>query len=207
MAYDKELKEKILREVSEGQSVKDISQKYNISKSTIYNWKKIIKGARTLENRKFTGVKLIETQNSKKIKQLIREKDYKEAKRIGERFPDSEIIQSQMITIAIRENNLKEAKKAGERFPDYEAIQSQMIKRDTKQNNLKETKEGLILNKNIFKSILNQINSNPNDPTLFEKIKEMEDEWQKILLYFALCEKSKNKPLAEKFMKDLQKKS
>jgi hypothetical protein len=62
------------------------------------------------------------------IKIAIRENDYEIAKRIGKRFPDYYVIQSQMVRVAIHEQNYETAKKIGKRFSTIGTIQSQILK-------------------------------------------------------------------------------
>ncbi|MBQ3145763.1 MAG: helix-turn-helix domain-containing protein, partial [Clostridia bacterium] len=136
MAYSEEIKGKVLSEVKAGKRITEIGKKYEISPSTIYGWKRIITGTKK-EDKKFTKLVEEEKEVSMKIRTLITLRKFEEAKKIGEKFPDNEPIQSQMVTIYMKEGRIKEAKKIGEKFPDYEPIQSQMVTIYMKEGRIK----------------------------------------------------------------------
>ena len=56
--------------------------------------------------------KMTSKEQSKKIKTLIKRRQFQEAKEIGEKFIDNAPIQSQMVTIAIREGDKEETKES-----------------------------------------------------------------------------------------------
>lgn len=43
MKHTKELKEKLVQEYCEGVAIKDLIRKYNVSRSTVYEWAKMYK--------------------------------------------------------------------------------------------------------------------------------------------------------------------
>ena len=145
MAYSEEIKQKILKRIENGDKIKNISEETGISIPTLYKWrnkanlskenkekdetnkstkkeiekeKKIVGFKQSNEDTKEKTFIMQAIEQSKIIKRLIKEKRFKEAKRIGERFLNDAPIQSQMITIAIQEGDLKRAKEIGKYLKD-----------------------------------------------------------------------------------------
>ena len=168
MAYSIEIKNEVIKKISEGEKIKEISDRMGISVPTIYKWRK----ENQLDNKNMDDVDLTEQkETSKEIKRLIKlrkfndalkytdkypdnpviqsqkvniyikKRKYKEAKEIGEKFIDNASIQSQMATIAIKEGDYEKAKKIGKRFEDYGPIQSQMVTIAIKERDYKKAKE------------------------------------------------------------------
>ena len=168
MAYSEEVKQKILKRIENGDKIKNISEETGISITTLYNWrkktnlskenqekdetnkstkkeiekeKKIVGFKQSNENTKEKQFIMQAIEQSKIIKRLIKEKRFKEAKRIGERFPNNAPIQSQMITIAIQEGDVNRAKEIGKKFEKDAPIQSQMVTIAIQEGDLKRAKE------------------------------------------------------------------
>ena len=168
MAYSIEIKNEVIKKISEGEKIKEISDRMGISVPTIYKWRK----ENQLDNKNMDDVDLAEQkETSKEIKRLIKlrkfndalkytdkypdnhviqsqkvniyikKRKYREAKEIGEKFRDNAPIQSQMATIAIKQGDYEKAKEIGKKFENYAPIQSQMVTIATKQGDYEKAKE------------------------------------------------------------------
>ena len=168
MAYSIEIKNEVIKKISEGEKIKEISDRMGISVPTIYKWRK----ENQLDNKNMDDVDLAEQkETSKEIKRLIKlrkfddalkytdkypdnpviqsqkvniyikKRKYREAREIGKKFENNASIQSQMATIAIKQGDYEKAKKIGEKFRDYAPIQSQMITIEIEEENFEKAKE------------------------------------------------------------------
>lgn len=82
--YDGQIKLNVLDMLSKKSSVKEVSEYYNISPSTIYSWKK---------DEKFI---------SKFIKEKIKNQKFREALVLADQYPDNNVIVSQLITCYLK---------------------------------------------------------------------------------------------------------
>ncbi len=105
--YDQEVRNSILNLLKE-KSIKEVSERFNISCSTLYRWQKI-------------------KSDSKLIRSLISEERYDEAFVIIKNYPNNEIIQSQLMTIYIKQEAYDEAMAIAKKFPNASSIQSQLM--------------------------------------------------------------------------------
>ena len=143
--WKKEVEEKTVEKIEErylkSQSNKPIQDAIDTSKEI----KKLIGLKRFNEAMRLTE-KYLENPviQSQRVKILIINRKYQEAKRIGRReeFINDAPIQSQMITIVIKEGDLEEAKRIGRReeFINNMPTQSQMITLAIKEGDLEEAK-------------------------------------------------------------------
>lgn len=117
MAYSNEIRKKVFVRLAKNIDINEIANEFNISKSTIYLWKK-----ENLEEIEIIKVSL-------KIIELIKSKKYLEALELAseETFKDDFTIQSQRITCLIELGRLNEALELAseERFKDYKPIVKQ----------------------------------------------------------------------------------
>ena len=168
MAYSIEIKNEVIKKISEGEKIKEISDRMGISVPTIYKWRK----ENQLDNKNMDDVDLAEQkETSKEIKRLIKlrkfddalkytdkypdnpviqsqkvniyikKRKYREAREIGKKFENNASIQSQMATIAIKQGDYEKAREIGENFRDYTPIQSQMITIEIEEENFEKAKE------------------------------------------------------------------
>ena len=203
MAYSIEIKNEVIKKISEGEKIKEISDRMGISVPTIYKWRK----ENQLDNKNMDDVDLAEQkETSKEIKRLIKlrkfndalkytdkypdnhviqsqkvniyikKRKYREAKEIGEKFRDNAPIQSQMATIAIKQGDYEKAKEIGEKFRDHAQIQSQMVTIAIQEGDYEKAKE-------IGKKFL-------NDEVIQLQIEKIE---KKLKKYNALCKENKEK--------------
>ena len=203
MAYSIEIKNEVIKKISEGEKIKEISDRMGISVPTIYKWR----NENQLDNKNMDDVDLAEKkETSKEIKRLIKlrkfddalkytdkypdnhviqsqkvniyikKRKYREAKKIGEKFRDNAPIQSQMATIAIKQGDYEKAKKIGEKFRDNAPIQSQMVTIAIQEGDYEKAKE-------IGKKFL-------NDEVIQLQIEKIE---KKLKEYNALCKENKEK--------------
>ena len=203
MAYSIEIKNEVIKKISEGEKIKEISDRMGISVPTIYKWRK----ENQLDNKNMDDVDLAEQkETSKEIKRLIKlrkfndalkytdkypdnhviqsqkvniyikKRKYREAKEIGEKFRDNAPIQSQMATIAIKQGDYEKAKEIGEKFRDHAQIQSQMVTIAIQEGDYEKAKE-------IGKKFL-------NDEVIQLQIEKIE---KKLKEYNALCKENKEK--------------
>jgi len=149
---------------------------------------------------------------SKKISQYEKEGNNKKAVKLGKKFNDDKVIQSQMIPIHLRNGKKEEALRIGEKFSDDRVIQSQIVKLFLEQGQIKEAMEigkrfpnYFMIHNQIITKLIKEINDNPQDTKIQENIEQMEDKWAKVILYSALAEKTNSKSSAQKFIKDLKK--
>ena len=105
--YDQELKHKILY-LLRIMSVKEVSEQFNISSSTLYRWQKI-------------------KEDSKLIKKLISGERYDEALVIAKNYLNDAPIQSQLMTIYMEKGEYEKAEVIARKFSDYAPIQSQLM--------------------------------------------------------------------------------
>ena len=203
MAYSIEIKNEVIKKISEGEKIKEISDRMGISVPTIYKWRK----ENQLDNKNMDDVDLAEQkETSKEIKRLIKlrkfndafkytdkypdnhviqsqkvniyikKRKYREAKEIGEKFRDNAPIQSQMATIAIKQGDYEKAKEIGEKFRDHAQIQSQMVTIAIQEGDYEKAKK-------IGKKFL-------NDEVIQLQIEKIE---KKLKKYNALCKENKEK--------------
>ena len=136
-------------------------RKYNDTKEISKRIKDLIKERKFYIAKKL-GEAYLEDEiiQSQMVTIAIRERDYERAKKIGEKFPNDEAIQSQMVTIAVREGDFNRAKKIGEKFPNAESIQSQMITIEIRERDYERAKETTNMKKDIDEIIISRITSN-----------------------------------------------
>ena len=203
MAYSIEIKNEVIKKISEGKKIKEISDRMGISVPTIYKWRK----ENQLDNKNMDDVDLAEQkETSKEIKRLIKlrkfndalkytdkypdnhviqsqkvniyikKRKYREAREIGKKFENNASIQSQMATIAIKQGDYEKAKEIGEKFRDHAQIQSQMVTIAIQEGDYEKAKE-------IGKKFL-------NDEVIQLQIEKIE---KKLKEYNALCKENKEK--------------
>ena len=105
--YNEEVKSKILHLLNY-KTVKEISEEFDVSCSTLYRWQK-------------------SKNDSKLIKELILEGKYEEALIITKKFPNDAPIQSQLMTIYMKKEDSEKAIGIAKKFPSYAPIQSQLM--------------------------------------------------------------------------------
>jgi hypothetical protein len=132
MEYSVEVIKNAVERFINDEYIEDISKDIGVATSTIYSWL-------TPENcpKDEESLKAL----SKRIKELIRQKKFSEARIICENFIDNEIICSQLVTILIGQGELKAAKEICNKFKNQVAIQSQLVTILLKQGNIPEAKK------------------------------------------------------------------
>ena len=105
--YNQELQCEILHLLKE-KSIKEVSEQFNISCSTLYRWQKM-------------------KNDSKLIRKLISEEKYEEALEIIKNYSNNEVIQSQLMTIYIENGEYEKAIAIAKKYLDNEMIQNQLI--------------------------------------------------------------------------------
>ena len=124
MAYSIEIKNEVIKKISEGEKIKEISDRMGISVPTIYKWRK----ENQLDNKNMDDVDLAEQkETSKEIKRLIKLRKFDDALKYTDKYPDNPVIQSQKVNIYIKKRKYREAKEIGKKFENYAPIQSQMV--------------------------------------------------------------------------------
>ena len=138
MAYSIEIKNEVIKKISEGEKIKEISDRMGISVPTIYKWRK----ENQLDNKNMDDVDLAEQkETSKEIKRLIKLRKFDDALKYTDKYPDNPVIQSQKVNIYIKKRKYREAKEIGEKFRDNAPIQSQMATIAIKQGDYEKAKE------------------------------------------------------------------
>ena len=138
MAYSIEIKNEVIKKISEGEKIKEISDRMGISVPTIYKWRK----ENQLDNKNMDDVDLAEQkETSKEIKRLIKLRKFNDALKYTDKYPDNHVIQSQKVNIYIKKRKYREAKEIGEKFRDNAPIQSQMATIAIKQGDYEKAKE------------------------------------------------------------------
>ena len=94
----------------------------------------------------------IERYTGKQIKRLIKVRNFDEAIKLTQKYPENPKIQSQRMAIAIQRGDFEQAKKIGRKFTDDAIILSQMITIAIKEGDLEEAKK-------IFKRFKNSISN------------------------------------------------
>ena len=105
--YDQELKKEILK-LLKTKSIREVSEQFNISCSTLYRWQK-------------------SKDTSKLIRKFISEERYDEAIELAKSYPNNKIIQSQLMTSYMKLGEYEKAKELARKFPTNERIQSQLM--------------------------------------------------------------------------------
>ena len=204
MAYSKEVKEKILVKIKNGEKIKDISEETGISRPTLYKWAKEIEKQATII-KKEENIKKVKRNDdrqsmdeiitSKEIKRLIKLKKIDEAKKLTNKYLSSPVIQSQRIKILIKKRQFQEAKEIGERFKDNLPIRSQMVTIAMEEGKIEETtkeywkeEKDIQLIKNIIKT---QIYWDKITNESIDQINNNKDltEYEKTIILLAICEK------------------
>ena len=138
MAYSIEIKNEVIKKISEGEKIKEISDRMGISVPTIYKWRK----ENQLDNKNMDDVDLAEQkETSKEIKRLIKLRKFDDALKYTDKYPDDPVIQSQKVNIYIKKRKYREAKEIGEKFRDHAPIQSQMVIIAIRQGNYEKARE------------------------------------------------------------------
>lgn len=85
MAYSIEIKNEVIKKISEGEKIKEISDRMGISVPTIYKWRK----ENQLDNKNMDDVDLAEQkETSKEIKRLIKLRKFDDALKYTDKYPD-----------------------------------------------------------------------------------------------------------------------
>ena len=138
MAYSIEIKNEVIKKISEGEKIKEISDRMGISVPTIYKWKK----ENQLDNKNMDDVDLAEQkETSKEIKRLIKLRKFDDALKYTDKYPDNPVIQSQKVNIYIKKRKYREAKEIGKKFENYAQIQSQMATIAIQEGDYEKAKE------------------------------------------------------------------
>ena len=138
MAYSIEIKNEVIKKISEGEKIKDISDRMGISVPTIYKWRK----ENQLDNKNMADVDLAEQkETSKEIKRLIKLRKFDDALKYTDKYPDNPVIQSQKVNIYIKKRKYREAKEIGKKFENYAQIQSQMATIAIQEGDYEKAKE------------------------------------------------------------------
>ena len=138
MAYSIEIKNEVIKKISEGEKIKDISDRMGISVPTIYKWRK----ENQLDNKNMDDVDLAEQkETSKEIKRLIKLRKFDDALKYTDKYPDNPVIQSQKVNIYIKKRKYREAKEIGKKFENYAQIQSQMATIAIQEGDYEKAKE------------------------------------------------------------------
>ena len=138
MAYSIEIKNEVIKKISEGEKIKEISDRMGISVPTIYKWRK----ENQLDNKNMDDVDLAEQkETSKEIKRLIKLRKFDDALKYTDKYPDNPVIQSQKVNIYIKKRKYKEAKEIGKKFENYAPIQSQMATIAIQEGDYEKAKE------------------------------------------------------------------
>ncbi len=108
MAYSIEIKNEVIKKISEGEKIKEISDRMGISVPTIYKWR----NENQLDNKNMDDVDLAEKkETSKEIKRLIKLRKFDDALKYTDKYPDNHVIQSQKVNIYIKKKNIEKQKK------------------------------------------------------------------------------------------------
>ena len=119
MAYSIEIKNEVIKKISEGEKIKEISDRMGISVPTIYKWRK----ENQLDNKNMDDVDLAEQkETSKEIKRLIKLRKFDDALKYTDKYPDNPVIQSQKVNIYIKKRKYRKAKEIGKKFENYAQI-------------------------------------------------------------------------------------
>ena len=138
MAYSIEIKNEVIKKISEGEKIKEISDRMGISVPTIYKWRK----ENQLDNKNMDDVDLAEQkETSKEIKRLIKLRKFNDALKYTDKYPDNPVIQSQKVNIYIKKRKYREAKEIGKKFENYAQIQSQMATIAIQEGDYEKAKE------------------------------------------------------------------
>ena len=138
MAYSIEIKNEVIKKISEGEKIKEISDRMGISVPTIYKWIK----ENQLDNKNMDDVDLAEQKEiSKEIKRLIKLRKFDDALKYTDKYPDNPVIQSQKVNIYIKKRKYREAKEIGKKFENYAQIQSQMATIAIQEGDYEKAKE------------------------------------------------------------------
>ena len=138
MAYSIEIKNEVIKKISEGEKIKEISDRMGISVPTIYKWRK----ENQLDNKNMDDVDLAEQkETSKEIKRLIKLRKFDDALKYTDKYPDNPVIQSQKVNIYIKKRKYREAREIGKKFENNASIQSQMATIAIKQGDYEKAKE------------------------------------------------------------------
>ena len=138
MAYSIEIKNEVIKKISEGEKIKEISDRMGISVPTIYKWIK----ENQLDNKNMDDVNLAEQKEiSKEIKRLIKLRKFDDALKYTDKYPDNPVIQSQKVNIYIKKRKYREAKEIGKKFENYAQIQSQMATIAIQEGDYEKAKE------------------------------------------------------------------
>ncbi len=119
--YDQELKKEILK-LLKTKSIREVSEQFNISCSTLYRWQK-------------------SKDTSKLIRKFISEERYDEAIELAKSYPNNKIIQSQLMTSYMKLGEYEKAKELARKFPNNERIQSQLMTIYVKTEEYEKSKE------------------------------------------------------------------
>ena len=138
MAYSIEIKNEVIKKISEGEKIKEISDRMGISVPTIYKWRK----ENQLDNKNMDDVDLAEQkETSKEIKRLIKLRKFDDALKYTDKYPDNPVIQSQKVNIYIKKRKYREAREIGKKFENYAPIQSQMATIAIKEGDYEKAKK------------------------------------------------------------------
>ena len=138
MAYSIEIKNEVIKKISEGEKIKEISDRMGISVPTIYKWRK----ENQLDNKNMDDVDLAEQkETSKEIKRLIKLRKFDDALKYTDKYPDNPVIQSQKVNIYIKKRKYRKAKEIGKKFENYAQIQSQMATIAIQEGDYEKAKE------------------------------------------------------------------
>ncbi len=138
MAYSIEIKNEVIKKISEGEKIKEISDRMGISVPTIYKWRK----ENQLDNKNMDDVDLAEQkETSKEIKRLIKLRKFDDALKYTDKYPDNPVIQSQKVNIYIKKRKYREAREIGKKFENDAPIQSQMATIAIKEGDYEKAKE------------------------------------------------------------------
>ena len=135
--YDQELKKEILK-LLKTKSIREVSEQFNISCSTLYRWQKSKDTSKLIrkfisEERYDEAIELAKSYPNNKIIQsqlmtsYMKLGGYEKVKEIARKFPTNERIQSQLMTIYIKTKEYEKAKELARNFPNNKIIQNQLI--------------------------------------------------------------------------------
>lgn len=188
MAYSIEIKNEVIKKISEGEKIKEISDRMGISVPTIYKWRK----ENQLDNKNMDDVDLAEQkETSKEIKRLIKLRKFDDALKYTDKYPDNPVIQSQKVNIYIKKRKYREAREIGKKFENYAPIQSQMVTIAIKERDYEKAKEigKKFLNDEVIQLQIEKIEKKMKD----ENNEEIKKEYimEQLKEYNPFCKESK----------------
>lgn len=212
MTYSKKLKEKILKRMVKGVSLRKINRDTAIKMTILHKWKK---SKFVSEGKKY--MRAVET--SKEITQLIKQGRMEEAKEKCREFPNDGVIQSQYITILIKEGtkeSLEEARRIAKDkiFKNNESIKAKLkIVEDLLENfkfdgNMLKTHDISSRHSNVLDDIKTRLYYNHITLDFVQEIKQDNSEltqWEKTIVLLAIYDKQKSQKMSAQILKEAKK--